>query len=78
MGSEMCIRDRKRLGFDLAQEAQQAIESGDIKIAIEIVLAYYDRTYTHAAAKFPRPPMKQLTIDDFNDQQIVAKMVALV
>ena len=69
---------RKRLGFDLAQEAQQAIESGDIKIAIEIVLAYYDRTYTHAAAKFPRPPMKELTIDDLNDQQIVEGMVALV
>jgi len=69
---------RKRLGFDLAQEAQQAIESGNIKTAIEIVLAYYDRTYTHAAAKFPRPPMKQLTIDALNDQQIVQNMIALV
>ena len=69
---------RKRLGFDLAQEAQQAIESGHIKTAIEIVLAYYDRTYTHAAAKFPRPPMKELTIDDLNDQQIVESMIALV
>lgn len=69
---------RKRLGFDLAQEAKEAIESGQIKTAIEIVLAYYDRTYTHAAAKFPRPPMKQLTIDDLSDPQIVEQMVALV
>jgi len=45
--------------------------------AIEIVLAYYDRTYTHAAAKWPRPAMKQLAIDELSDQQIVERMIAL-
>ena len=69
---------RKRLGFDLAQAAIEAIESGEIKVAIEIVLAYYDRTYTHAATKFPRPPMKQLSIQALNDQQLVEQMIALV
>ncbi len=69
---------RKRLGFDLAQQAKEAIESGQIQTAIEIVLAYYDRTYSHAAAKFPRPPMKELAIDDLTDKQIVDKMVALI
>lgn len=69
---------RKRLGFDLAQAAIEAIESGQIKAAIEIVLGYYDRTYTHAAAKFPRPPMKQLAIQGLSDQQMVEQMIALV
>ena len=65
---------RKRLGFDLAQAATDAIESGEIKTAIEIVLGYYDRTYTHAAAKFPRPPMKELAIEGLTNQQLVDQM----
>ena len=69
---------RKRLGFDLAKNATEAIESGQIKTAIEIVLDYYDRTYTHAAAKFPRPPMKELAIEGLSGQQLVEQMIALV
>ena len=69
---------RKRLGFDLAQAAIDAIESGRIKVAIEIVLAYYDRTYMHAAAKSPRPPMTQFAIDGLSDQQVIEQLIALV
>ena len=69
---------RKRLGFDLAKDATEAIETGQIKTAIEIVLDYYDRTYTHAAAKFPRPPMPQLAIECLTDQQLVDQMIDLV
>ena len=68
---------RKRLGFDLAQAAIDAIESGRIKVAIEIVLAYYDRTYMHAAAKSPRPPMTRLEIDGLSDQQVIEQLIAL-
>ena len=75
--SEAVQAIRKRLGFDSAKAATEAIESGQIKTAIEIVLAYYDRTYTHAAAKWPRPAMKQLAIDDLSDQQIVERMIGL-
>ena len=69
---------RKRLGFDLAKNAIDAIEGGQIKTAIEIVLAYYDRTYSHAAAKTPRPPMNELAVEGLNDQQLVDQMIALV
>ncbi len=68
---------RKRLGFDLAKAAIEAIESGQIKSAIEIVLAYYDRTYLHAASKSPRPPMNQLKIDGLSDRQLVEQIIAL-
>jgi tRNA 2-selenouridine synthase len=68
---------RKRLGFDLAEEASQAIQAGNIKRAIEIVLAYYDRTYLHAAAKHTRTDMQNLAIDDLADQQIVDQLLAL-
>ena len=76
--SESVQAIRKRLGFDLAKAATEAIEGGQIKTAIEIVLAYYDRTYTHAAAKFPRPPMKELAIEGLSDHQLVEQMIALV
>ena len=69
---------RKRLGFDLAKDATEAIENGQIKTAIEIVLAYYDRTYAHAAAKTPRPPMKELAIEGLSDQQLVDQMITSV
>ena len=75
--SESVQMIRKRLGFDLAKDATEAIECGEIKTAIEIVLAYYDRTYTHAAAKFPRPPMKELAIEGLNDPELVEQMIAL-
>ncbi len=38
----------KRLGFDRAKMAIELIESGDIRSAADIALAYYDKGYSHS------------------------------
>ena len=64
---------RKRLGPQHADEAIASIQSGNVKRAIEIVLDYYDRTYTKAANSMPRPEMQSLAIDGLTDQQLVKR-----
>lgn len=44
----------KRLGGDNTGEALMAIDSGDIRRAVEISLAYYDKTYSFSLGKKPR------------------------
>lgn len=41
----------KRLGGDNARKAMDAIDAGNISEAIEIVLGYYDKTYTYGLKK---------------------------
>ena len=66
---------RKRLGPQHADEAESAIAAGDIRRAIEIVLDYYDRTYSHAAAKMPRREMQPLNIDGLAPEQVAQTLV---
>jgi tRNA 2-selenouridine synthase len=40
-------RLRKKLGGLRAQQAVEAIRQGDLATAIDLVLDYYDKTYTH-------------------------------
>lgn len=42
---------RKRLGYQNAKAAIEAIHAGELKRACEISLAYYDKSYNHGAAK---------------------------
>lgn len=62
---------RKRLGPQHADEAIGALRGGDIGRAIEIVLAYYDKTYLKAVKSMPRHEMESLEIDELTSQQIV-------
>lgn len=70
-------RIQKRLGGQHANEAHEAVASGNIRRAIEIVLAYYDKTYMNAANKMPRPEMPSLPIDGLSDSDIVRQAIAL-
>ena len=54
---------RKRLGGLAVKKAIGAVESGDVGIAIEIVLAYYDKTYNSAMASMPRETTLTLNVE---------------
>ena len=68
---------RKRLGPQHADEAISALQNDDVARAIEIVLAYYDKTYLKAANAMPRDDMPSLAIDDLSDAEIVAKSIEI-
>jgi tRNA 2-selenouridine synthase len=68
---------RKRLGPQHADEAIVALQNGDVGRAIEIVLAYYDKTYLKSAHAMPRNQMESLGIDDLSDAGIVARSVEI-
>lgn len=68
---------RKRLGFDVAEEIMQTIDQGQVAKAIQQVLAYYDRTYLHAASKIPRPEMPNLDIENLSRLEIVDALLSM-
>lgn len=51
-------RLRKRLGGLATQQALDAVEAGDFSLMVELVLDYYDKTYTYGLAQRPGEPAK--------------------
>ena len=41
------LKIEKRLGYDQCKKAVQACRNGDIRTALGICLAYYDKAYTY-------------------------------
>ena len=54
--AEAIERLRKRLGGLATQQALAAVASADFPLMVELVLDYYDRTYTHGLAPRPGEP----------------------
>lgn len=68
---------RKRLGPQHAEEAIAALKENNVRRAIEVVLAYYDKTYHKAASSMPRTEMPRLAIDNLADDAIIRATVAI-
>ena len=66
---------RKRLGPQHANEAIIALQSNQVDRAIEIVLAYYDKTYYKAVKNMPRKEVVQIPIDDLSDDALVSQTI---
>jgi tRNA 2-selenouridine synthase len=49
-------RIRKRLGGLATQQALAAVETGDFPLMVELVLDYYDKTYTYGLTQRPGEP----------------------
>lgn len=49
--SALITKITKRLGADIASQAIQQLEAGNIKAAISSVLRYYDKTYKYGLSK---------------------------
>lgn len=75
--ADSILKIRKRLGPQHADEAIKSLETGSVKRAIEIVLAYYDKTYLKSAHEMPRHDMVSLAIDELGDSQIVEQAIAV-
>ena len=64
----------KRLDGPLAKQAVAAINANDIAAAIEISLAYYDKTYRAAMVKMPRQTTVPVDVESLTNEQVVAVM----
>lgn len=68
-------RIRKRLGSQHADAAKAAIDSSDIRGAIELVLGYYDKFYTKSTLNMPRGKMPTIMMAGMTDKEIVARAI---
>jgi tRNA 2-selenouridine synthase len=62
---------RKRLGGLAVKQAVAAVEFGDIREAIQIVLAYYDKTYHSAMETMPREKTLTLDTDNLSEEELL-------
>jgi len=67
----------KRLGGQNVIEAIKAIESGDMRMAADISLSYYDRSYLKAMSELPRETSINLSTDGVDDAEVVQKLIAI-
>ena len=51
-------RLHKRLGGLATQQAQAAVAAGNFPLMVELVLDYYDKTYTYGLAQRPGEPAR--------------------
>jgi tRNA 2-selenouridine synthase len=61
---------RKRVGFQNAKSAIEAINNGDLKRACEISLVYYDKSYDHGVAKRSTITIHKKQFEELNPAEI--------
>lgn len=66
---------RKRVGFQNAKAAIEAINNGDLKRACEISLVYYDKSYDHGVAKRNANTIHKKQFEELKPAEIAKAMV---
>ena len=61
---EATRRIGKRLGQQRTQQAVEAIAAGNLRLACQVILNYYDRTYAHGLARSPHTPVPLVSADE--------------
>ena len=54
---EATRRIGKRLGPQRTRQAVEAVAGGNLRLACQVILSYYDRTYAHSLARSPHTPI---------------------
>jgi len=67
----------KRFGDANVRETIASIDSGNIRQAVELTLAYYDRTYLKAVSKMPREKTLKLSTAGLSAEQRVSESIRL-
>jgi tRNA 2-selenouridine synthase len=65
----------RRLGGLDTSKAIEAIEKGDFRTAIDIVLSYYDKTYTYGLEKRKDQTVFSLKLDEDNSRRTSRKLI---
>ncbi len=71
------LKIQKRLGGAKAQKAIEALENNDISTAIELVLEYYDKTYTFGLSK-REGNIRTISFDNANHKEHATKLISFV
>ncbi|MGP8215948.1 MAG: tRNA 2-selenouridine(34) synthase MnmH [Bacteroidia bacterium] len=66
---------KKRVGFQNAKAAIEAINQGDLKRACEISLVYYDKSYDHGVAKRNAATIYKKAFEELKPAEIAKKMI---
>lgn len=73
---EATRRIGKRLGPQRTQQAVEAIAAGNLRLACQVILDYYDRTYAHGLARSPHTPVP-LTREGLSSEAVAQRLLAM-
>ena len=73
---EATRRISKRLGPQRTQQALEAMTCGNLRLACQVILDYYDRTYAHGLARSPRTPIP-LTREGLSSAAVAQRLLAM-
>jgi tRNA 2-selenouridine synthase len=68
----------RRLGGLDTRKAIEAVEKGDFRTAIDIVLSYYDKTYTYGLEKRKDQTVLSLKLDEDNPGKSAEKVIVFI
>lgn len=68
---------RKRLGYDRAQKAIEAVENGDLRLATEIAIAYYDKGYANSIGVREGEIIENVRIESYNLEETTIKLIKI-
>lgn len=72
------LRIKKRIGFQNAQLAVEAVKNSDYQKACEIALDYYDKTYSYGISKRSTKNVFDLKIENDNSFSNIKKVIEFV
>lgn len=66
---------RKRVGFQNAKTAIEAINQGDLRKACELSLVYYDKSYDHGVAKRDTKTIMKKSFEELKPEEIARAII---
>lgn len=73
---EATQRIGRRLGQQRTQQAVEAITAGNLRLACQVILDYYDRTYAHSLARHHRTPIP-LAGEGMSSAEVAQRLLAM-
>ena len=71
------LKIERRLGGERTRRASQAVLSGDLETACDIVLDYYDQTYGHGLSRRKPASITRIDVTEMQDQQVVQMLLKI-
>lgn len=68
---------KKRLGYDRALKAIEAVENGDLHLATEIAIAYYDKGYAKSIGERRGAIIEKVRIESYDLDQATVRLIKI-